>query len=521
MRSIRKGTGADFIHLAVSFSVLFILLPAGIRAQDLLPRVEISLPPITGTVNEVLERITLQTGYLFTYDATLIRGNREVNFRVEDLPLREALDSLLQNPLLGYRLIDRNIVIYEKNQAPPGPLLEEIDRPLLQGRVTDRKTGDPLAYATIALYGTSLGSITNQEGEFSFKIPADLTDPILVISYMGYRQKFIPVVYPLRERMTIALERETIPLQEVIIRFSDPVMLLKEAMRRIPENYLGEYATMSAFYRESVRRSDHFLVYSEAVLDVAKAPYDSDLMSDAIRIRKGRKISDVTSEDTVMVKLRSGISTSFDLDVIKHRPDFLLPDFTERYDLEFSDLMIYGERLVYVISFKQKSGIPEPLFQGQIYLDQESLALLAADFEFNPELIHKAPGLFLVSRSPSIRITPLMAAYHVEYRKLEEQYYVSQVRAEVELKVRKKRRWIGSRYTISIEMAITDVVPGQRLRIEPSERVRPNVVLSDEKFEFDPQFWGIYNTIEPEASLMESIERLEKNRQLNNINPNP
>jgi hypothetical protein len=63
-------------------------------------------------------------------------------------------------------------------------------------------------------------------------------------------------------------------------------------------------------------------------------------------------------------------------------------------------------------------------------------------------------------------------------------------------------------------MAITDIVPEQRLRISPSDRVSPNSVLSDEPFQFDPLFWGIYNTIEPEATLMESIQRLEKNRDI-------
>jgi hypothetical protein len=314
--------------------------------------------------------------------------------------------------------------------------------------------------------------------------------------------------------MTIPLEREMVPLQEVIIRFTDPALLLNEALQRIADNYLDDFATMTAFYRESVKRNNHFMIYSEAVLDVAKAPYTPGINADAVRIRKGRKITDVTSEDTILVKLRSGIHTSLDLDVIKNRPDFLQPDFQERYDLEFSDLVGYANRLVYVISFKQKSTIPYPLFQGQLFLDQESLALIAADFEFNPDLLHKEPGLFLVSKSPSIRIRPFIAKYHVEYREVEGMYYVSQVRAELGMKIRRKRKWIGSRYLISIEMAITDIVPEQRLRISPSDRVSPNSVLSDEPFQFDPLFWGIYNTIEPEATLMESIQRLEKNRDI-------
>jgi hypothetical protein len=255
------------------------------------------------------------------------------------------------------------------------------------------------------------------------------------------------------------------------------------------------------------------MIYTGAVLDVAKTPYTLSSVSDQVSIRKRRKIIDVSDEDTILIKLRSGISTSLNLDVIRNRPDFLQEDFLDRYDLEFTDMMAYGDRLVYVLSFQQKEMIPDLLFKGQLFLDQESLALLAADFEFNPDLIHKEPGLFLVSRSPNIRIRPVLARYHVDYRSVNNLYYVSQVRGEVEMKVRKRRKWISSRYTISIEMAITDLVPDQRLRISPADRVSRNIVLADEPFLSDPEFWGIHNAIEPEASLKESIQKLESNRQ--------
>ena len=511
MGKLIRGNGTGFFYSAVLLFFFPFIFTNHVNGQGTLPEIRVTIAREAGTVNKVLDKIALQTGYLFTYNADLVNGKRKVEFKASQMLLKDALDSLLQNPRLDYLVIDRNIVIYQKNDVAPAPFLDGIGRSFIQGTVQDQQSAEPLAYATIAIYGTSLGTVTNQDGEFSFKIPGDLTDPILVISYMGYKRKFVPVVYPVTGKMTVQLEREMISLQEVIIRYSDPGLLLDEALNKIPDNYLDDYSTMTAFYREAVKRNDHFMIYSEAVLDVAKAPYSSGLTADAVRIRKGRKITDVTSEDTILVKLRSGISTSMNLDVIKNRPDFLLPDFRERYDLEFTDLMIYGDRLVYVISFTQKSNIPEPLFIGQLYLDQESLTLLAADFEFNPQLIHKEPGLFLVSKSPNIRIRPMKAKYHVEYRNLEGRYYVSQVRAEVEFKVRRKRKWIGSRYLISIEMAITDVIPGQRLRISQSERVKPNEILSEEKFQFDPLFWGEYNTIEPEASLMESIRRLQEN----------
>jgi len=494
-------------------SIQSILISFQVHAQESLPSVLLTISSRNQSINQVLDEITLQTGFHFTYDADIVNGRQKVQFRVTDMLLKDALDSLLKDPHLDYRSIEKNIVIYRKNLISPTPISNTIDRSLLKGRVMDKRSGKPLPFATIALLETRLGSISNQQGEFSFKIPLDLPDPMMVISYMGYRSLVLPVTYPVEKELEVKLEKELVPLQEVIIRYVDPVKLLHEAIQRIPDNYLDEHSTMTAFYRESVKRNEHCMVYSEAVLDVAKGPYASLTANDHIGIVKRRKISDVTAEDTVLIKLRSGISTSMSLDVIKNRPDFLLDDFQNRYNLEFSDMMTYGDRLVYVISFQQKKEINDLLFLGQIYLDQETLAILAADFEFNPDLLHKEPELFLVSRSPKIRIRPVAAKYHVDYRAVHDKYYISQVRGEVEMKVRKRKKWISSRYKISIEMAITDLIPNQRLRINQADRVRRNIVLADEPFQFDPEFWGIYNTIETEASLQESIKKLEHSSQ--------
>lgn len=502
-------SGRSRLTLAL-FSILCFTSSA-IYGQSELPEINVSISARNKTINQILDEMTLQTGYYFTYNSALISGKQKVQYRVSNLLLEEALDSLLKDASFDYRRIDRNIVIYKKNIISPVPIDETINRALLKGRVVDSRSGKPLPFATLALYGTSLGSISNQEGEFSFKIPTDLSDPMLVVSYMGYKNLLLPVRYPLEKSQLIQLEKEMIPLQEVIIRIADPELLLTEAIKRIPDNYLEDHSTMTAFYRESVKRNDHCMVYSEAVLDVAKGPYTRMGTKDQVRIQKRRKISDLTAEDTVMIKLRSGIFTSLNLDVVKNRPDFLLDDFTSRYDLEFTDMMSYRDQLVYVISFRQKPSISELLFQGQIYLAQEDLAIVAADFQFNPDLIHKEPELFLVSRTSNIRLRPLLAKYHVDYRSHSGKYYISQVRAELEMKIRKRRKWIGARYRIAIEMAVTDLLPNQRLRIDPSERVKPNIVLSDEPFQFDPRFWGIHNTIEPEASLLESIYKLKQN----------
>jgi len=500
-------------RLALLLQIVILLAPPVMAGQDSIPELRITLSPGNRTVNQVLDEITLQTGYYFTYNSAIVKGKEKVMLSFTDLSIEEALDLLLHDPAFAYSVIGRNIVIYRKNVEAAIPLAPEIDRSIIRGRVVDARSGKALPYATIALFETSLGSITNASGEFSFKIPTNLTDPILGISFMGYESVLTPVSYPAEKDLTIKLKRETIPLQEVIIRYADPVKIYSDAIDRIGENYLQEHSAMTAFYRESVKRSDHCMVYSEAVLNIAKGPYTNTPSTDKVSIRKGRKISDLSSADTVIIKLRSGISASMELDVVNSRPDFLSENFLDLYDLDFSDVMSYGERLVYVINFHQRNHITDLMFRGSLYIDQENLAILAADFEFNPELLHKNPGIFLVNSSPHVHIRPVLAKYHVDYRSLNGKYHVSQVRAQVELKVRKRRQWFGSKYKIALEMAVTDVVPGERLRISHADRVKSNTVLSEQAFEFDPLYWGIYNTIQPEATLQESLRSIEHNLQ--------
>ena len=81
--------------------ILFSFVP--VLGQEPLPTVPVTLSSRGRTINQVLDEITLQTGYHFTYNAAIIDGRQKVDFRVSGLPLKQALDSLLMDPELDYR----------------------------------------------------------------------------------------------------------------------------------------------------------------------------------------------------------------------------------------------------------------------------------------------------------------------------------------------------------------------------------------------------------------------------------
>ena len=57
----------------------------------------------------------------------------------------------------------------------------------ISGKVIDKGTREPLAFASVWIRGKTVGTITNLQGEFDFHILAEYRNEILVISMLSYQ----------------------------------------------------------------------------------------------------------------------------------------------------------------------------------------------------------------------------------------------------------------------------------------------------------------------------------------------
>jgi len=83
----------------------------------------------------------------------------------------------------------------------------------ISGAVTDRSTNESLPGASVMIKGTTIGSITDIDGKFSFKIPTG--DNVLVISYIGFETVEMPVGN--QSVFNIQLVPSKTSLQEVVV----------------------------------------------------------------------------------------------------------------------------------------------------------------------------------------------------------------------------------------------------------------------------------------------------------------
>ena len=157
-----------------------------------------------------------------------------------------------------------------------------------KGIVVDKNSGKPLAHASIVVSGSSISVVSNSDGEFSLKIPDELNQSVLTITFIGYSSKRMPVSDLKTEKNIIQLEPKPIQLPEVSIISKDAAAIVKAMFEKIPANYPANEMLMTAFYRESIKKNRSYVSLSEAVVEVDKQSCSS-ARSDLARLYKSRK----------------------------------------------------------------------------------------------------------------------------------------------------------------------------------------------------------------------------------------
>lgn len=383
----------------------------------------------------------------------------------------------------------------------------------IRGKVVDAETGEPLIFASVSVKESNVGIITNIDGEFALKIFDTNVSKNLEISFLGFKNKSIPIS-DLREdgyKNVISLETAPIPIKEIIVKPLDPVSIVEKAIGNIGKNYESSPNLMTAFYRETIRKNRTYVSIGEAVVEIFKAPYNSDVRFDGARIYKGRKSADVEKMDTILFKLQGGATSVLQLDIAKNTEAILTVDAMEYYDYTLSSVIEIDDKPHYVIDFIQKPYVDIPLFMGSLFIEMDTYAITEAEFGFNLSDKDAASSIFIRKKPFSMKVTPELATYRTKYREQDGVWHFEYSRAEVRFKVNWKKKLFNTYYTTMSEMAITDRTDQEVIKFAGKEKLKYTDVFSEKVTDFtDPEFWGDYNVIEPDQSIESAIRKLSR-----------
>ena len=382
---------------------------------------------------------------------------------------------------------------------------------VVRGKLIDQDTKKPIIFANVYVEKTSVGTVSNSEGEFILKVPASLKEKPINVSYMGYKTVSVKLSDMKSDNNVIALNPETINIKELIVRTNDPQSLIRGAMKNIAANYGENPYLCTAFYRESVMQNRQYVGVAEAVLDIYKSRYTNERESDRIKVFKGRKSQDVRKMDTLIFKLQGGHYVALLLDLAKNPQSFMTESFFTDYNYQPVTITNIEGRETYVIEFAQKKEVPEAFYEGRLYLDVNTLAIKRAEFSISPEGLKYADQELVKKKPAGTEVKTQSGVYVVDYRDVNGRWSLNHVRYEVKFKVNKKSQWFNKTYTSTVDLAITDKDTINVNRFKYSESLKPTQIFSEHVNEYyDENFWGNYNIIQPEEPIQEAVEKISK-----------
>lgn len=213
MKKIRFFYECDFHCLMKTFRIMritiFLLLASILQtfANDAYSqKTRLSLDFSKTRLVDVFDKIEEVSEFFFLYNEKLIDTDSDVTLSIENQKIDAILDKLFAGTDVEYTITDRKIIL-----APSFLSENEQAQNSISGKVTD-KSGQPLPGLTVVVKGTTNGTVTNMDGNYSISNVPD--DAVLIFSFVGMRSQEIEVAG--KTTIDVTMEDDAIGIEEVV-----------------------------------------------------------------------------------------------------------------------------------------------------------------------------------------------------------------------------------------------------------------------------------------------------------------
>mgnify|MGYP002402719246 CR=1 FL=1 len=200
-----------YVFLLQVAAMQFLL--ANTSSSQSLKEAKIGIHVENATITRVFEVIESQTPFAFTYRKNTL-GDYRFTFHHDEISVEEVLNAISRKAQLEFHQINNNISVIRARGSQAAPKIPDqapVDI-VITGQVVDEK-GEPMPGATVIIKNTSIGTVTDVNGNFTVSAPD--ASVVLVVSFTGYKSQEISVGG--RTSIRIELEPDVTNLSEVVV----------------------------------------------------------------------------------------------------------------------------------------------------------------------------------------------------------------------------------------------------------------------------------------------------------------
>ncbi len=288
---------------------------------------------------------------------------------------------------------------------------------VIQGKVTDAETGDPIPFANVLIKGSNLGSPTDFDG--FFRIEGEAEGDSVLVSYIGYESKLKFYQKGITQTINFQLQPEATSLEDFVIvakEYENPAFpIMRKVMENKPTN---DKRRLAAYEYESYNkieidadnltekfRGKKYMQKITSVLDSIEVIAGEDGMPilplfiseslskfyyrDDPRLQKEEvqrtRITGIGLEDGSLISQVIGSSFQ-EYNFYQNRMNIVEREFASPigdawriiYDYELEDSLYIGDDYCYLIDFKPKND-QELAFVGKVWITKNEYAIKQID----------------------------------------------------------------------------------------------------------------------------------------------
>lgn len=187
----------------------------GHAQQKSINEIYVNMQLENASIGDALKEIEDKTGFQFVYNEKILKKKEKLSFSGNQT-LGDLLRDMSQSMKVQFKRIDENIHINtpRKNQSMVeeeyfGRALADI---LVKGKIVAMESGETLPGVNVLEKGTTNGTITDLDGNYSLTVNEEA---ILTISYIGYSTIEVPVNG--RNTIDIKMAEDVEQLEEVVV----------------------------------------------------------------------------------------------------------------------------------------------------------------------------------------------------------------------------------------------------------------------------------------------------------------
>ena len=350
---------------------------------------------------------------------------------------------------------------------------------MLTGKVVDSKTAEPIPFAHVFIAGTKTGTVTNLYGSFNMGIPASATFPKFIVTCLGYKSYSFEWQGTASTPLLLELEEDIIKLEEVVVKPETAENLMKEALRRISENYDTTRRRLSGYYKMTSILEDKNAKYTEAVLDIVKPSFqeirqNKNGQKDSTHFRHVRTVPSEVKDWKLkaMIDWESTPRQIENRDMVKQfiTKEKEYDQFISLYNFSIESIVNINGRRTYKISVSPKKNKRNAYWNaGFIFLDEESKAFVKVDLVSTDNMFR------ILKRQLNYKL--MSALYNVKYNKGEwkemisykligDKWYFNEVNSSKQFLISSKKR---SMYEVPVNVTVQYLTDSVRSNYSPPD----------------------------------------------------